>query len=351
MLSSFSSNAILAKARAMYGQRLKTEDYRALLACKTVGEVAGYLKSQTAYGSILAGINEIEVHRLQLETKLRQKLFDDYAALCRYEISVGEHFSQYLITRTEIEQILHSILLLNADMPEEYLFSMPMYLSRHTRIDLSSLSRIKSFDDLLSALAHTPYRALLEPFRPAENDRLHFTEIENALYTYLYGNVFQVIGRYMKGEAARQLTELFDSYIDLLNYVRILRLKFTYRSGTDFIRSTLFPYGAFRKKLLNEVLAAESKEQIDAALAKTSIGRQIAKTEYNYVDEIPNRVKYKTCRRDIRFSTHPSVVMMSYIFLTQCEIYDIITIVEGIRYQLPPDEIEKLLTVIRFDPV
>ena len=172
-----------------------------------------------------------------------------------------------------------------------------------------------------------------------------------SLYTYLYGNVFQVIGRYMKGEAARQLTELFDSYIDLLNYVRILRLKFTYRSGTDFIRSTLFPYGAFRKKLLNEVLAAESKEQIDAALAKTSIGRQIAKTEYNYVDEIPNRVKYKTCRRDIRFSTHPSVVMMSYIFLTQCEIYDIITIVEGIRYQLPPDEIEKLLTVIRFDPV
>ena len=41
MLSSFSSNAILAKARAMYGRRLKTEDYRALLACKTVGEVAG----------------------------------------------------------------------------------------------------------------------------------------------------------------------------------------------------------------------------------------------------------------------------------------------------------------------
>lgn len=351
MLSSFSSNAILAKARAMYGRRLKPEDYHALLACKTVGEVAGYLKSQTAYASILAGINEVDMHRLQLETKLRQKLFDDYAALCRYEISVGEHFSQYLITRTEIEQILHSILLLNADMPEEYLFSMPMYLSRHTRIDLSSLSRIKSFDDLLRALAHTSYHALLEPFRPAENDRLHFTEIENALYTYLYGNVFQVIGHYMKGESAKQLTELFDSYIDLLNYVRILRLKFTYHSGTDFIRSTLFPYGTFRKKLLNEVLAAESKEQIDAVLTKTSIGRQIAKIEYNYVDEIPNRVKYKTCRRDIRFSTHPSVVMMSYIFLTQCEIFDIITIVEGIRYQLPPDEIEKLLTVIRFDPV
>lgn len=351
MLSSFSSNAILAKARAMYGRRLKAEDYRALLSCKTVGEVASYLKNQTAYRSVLAGISETDVHRLQLETKLRQKLFDDYAALCRYEISVGEHFSQYLINRTEIEQILHSLLLLNANMPEEYLFAMPIYLSRHTKINLVALSHIKNFDDLLNALSHSPYRALLEPFRPTEGNKLHYTEIENALYSYLYGTVFQVIDHHMKGEAARQLRELFNSYIDLQNYVRIFRLKFIYHSKIDFVRSALLPYGTLKQNVLNKMLAADSQEALNTVLAKTPIGRQISKIEYSYVDEIPNRVKYSTCRRDIRFSTHPSVVMMSYIFLTQCEIFDIITIVEGIRYQLPTDQIEKLLTVIRFDPV
>ena len=40
--------------------------------------------------------------------------------------------------------------------------------------------------------------------------------------------------------------------------------------------------------------------------------------------------------------------MLSYIFLAQIEIQDIINIVEGIRYQLAPEEIQKLLTVADF---
>ena len=102
MLSSFASNAILSKARAMYGKRLREENYRDLLNCKTVSEVAGYLKNRTSYSGILAGINENEVHRGQLEGKLRQKLFEDYASLCRYELSVGEHFADYLLEWLEI---------------------------------------------------------------------------------------------------------------------------------------------------------------------------------------------------------------------------------------------------------
>lgn len=49
MLSSMSSNAILAKARTMYGRRLTDKDYEDLLACKTVPEVANYLKNETVY--------------------------------------------------------------------------------------------------------------------------------------------------------------------------------------------------------------------------------------------------------------------------------------------------------------
>ena len=127
MLSSFASNAILSKARAMYGKRLREENYRDLLNCKTVSEVAGYLKNRTSYSGILAGINENEVHRGQLEGKLRQKLFEDYASLCRYELSVGEHFADYLLEHGEIEQILHSLMYLDAGNPEEYLFSLPAF--------------------------------------------------------------------------------------------------------------------------------------------------------------------------------------------------------------------------------
>ncbi len=348
MLSTLASNAILSKARAMYGRRLTEENYKDLLACQSVSEVASYLKNKTAYRNALAGINENAIHRGQLEAKLKQKLFEDYASLCRYELSVGEHFSRYLIMRSEIEQILHSIILLEAGKPEEYIFTMPMYLNRHTRIDLDALSEIKSFDDLLDALSHTPYRALLESFKPVKGIPVNYTGIENALISYLFSDIFDIIKKYTRGETAKQLNEIFNSYVDLINYTRIIRLKISYKEGPDFIRSSLLPFGSISPRLLNEMIEAQTEEQVTTVMKKTSIGKHFLKIDHTYLDEIPNRVKYITSRHDIRFSTHPSVVMMSYTFLTQCELTDIITIVEGVRYKLAPEEIAKLLIIFNY---
>ena len=54
MLSNLSSNVVLAKARAMYGRRLTPQSYQELLACRSVSEIAAYLKSHTSYGKILS---------------------------------------------------------------------------------------------------------------------------------------------------------------------------------------------------------------------------------------------------------------------------------------------------------
>ena len=42
MLTTVSSNAILAKSRAMYGRRLTERNYTELLICHSVNEVANY---------------------------------------------------------------------------------------------------------------------------------------------------------------------------------------------------------------------------------------------------------------------------------------------------------------------
>ena len=58
MLSTLSSNVVLSKARAMYGRRLTGKNYRELLACQSVPEIAHYLRANTDYAPILAGISE-----------------------------------------------------------------------------------------------------------------------------------------------------------------------------------------------------------------------------------------------------------------------------------------------------
>ena len=78
--SPYSSNVILAKARAMYGRCLTAQDFHNLLACHSVSEIASYLKNRTAYAGVLADINESTIHRGHLESLLRRKLWNDYAS-------------------------------------------------------------------------------------------------------------------------------------------------------------------------------------------------------------------------------------------------------------------------------
>lgn len=76
----------------------------------------------------------------------------------------------------------------------------------------------------------------------------------------------------------------------------------------------------------------------------TTFGQRISGIEYDYIDELPTKVKFSKCIHFIRYSINPPVVMLSYILLTEIELSNIINIIEGIRYKLPKDEIKKMLT-------
>lgn len=343
MLSTFSSNAILSKALAMYGKRLREKDYKNLAHCGSVGEAASYLKYNTAYGPELSGLNEKEVHRRQLEMLLRQKLFFDFAALCRYELSVGEHFSEYLLARSETEQILHSLMLLMGQKSSDYLFEMPLFLNSHTRIDLTLLPKIKNFDDFLLALKGTPYLNLIAPFRPLPGKPLDMAGIDNALHNFLYRKAFTVIEKYSRGNARKELHYLFSSFIDYSNYVRIVRLKRYYDMEPNRIRPLLTPNGSLSKRQLDALLSSSTELELHDAIYSTPAGKRIKKLSSQNVDEIPMRIRYSDCKRLIRFSVHPPVVMLAYIFLTEIELYNITNIIEGIRYQIPEEKILGML--------
>lgn len=348
MLSTFSANVVLAKARAMYGRRLKPQQYQELLNCQNATEIARYLSANTDYGKVLAGINDREIYRGQLENRLKQKLFEDSASLCRYELSISDVFAVYLLQRNEVGQILNALLHLNADMPKEYFFSMPAALAVHSHVDLIQLSNADSFEGILSALSHTPYRALLEPFQPTYDTPLDFTAAENALYTYLYSNLYQVIEKHGTKHARDDLKQIVDTYLDLTNFARIVRLKTYFQSGPDYIRSNLLPFGSLRKNQIEDMIQTKDSDEARAVLYKTALGKRTQKIKYNFADQLAERALYRVCKHSIHFSVHPSVVMLSYIFLTQIELLDIINIVEGIRYKLPPDEIKKLLAFSDF---
>lgn len=344
MISSNSSKAIISKARAKYGCRLRQKDYQNLINCKSVPEIAAYLKSQTVYSNILRSIDEKAIHRGRLETLLREKLFCDLESLCRYKLSSIEHFAQFIISRSFIGQLIHILMLLNSEDKNKNIIPMPKSLFKQTHIDIHALYLANNYNEVLQVLGNTDYGKILERFRPAENTtNIDLPAIENALYTYLYSNVFQIINNHTRGQTKKQLNSIFNNIVDLENYIRIVRLKKRYQSSPEFIRSLLLPFGTIKESTMNAMINAKSHEEANMEIEKTSIGKKIVNMECNYVDELALRFKQKISRHNIRFSTVPVVVMFSYVFLLEVEIINIIHIIEGVRYQIPVEEIKRLL--------
>lgn len=347
MIFRLSSNVVLAKARAKYGRRLTARNYEELLACRSVSEVADYLRNRTGYGPALADLPRAEIHRDQLEARLKQKLLEENASLCRYEITVGEDFSQYFIHRYEIEQILRTILFLDAGRPKDFLSAPPAFLVHWSKVDFGALGRCRDFDDLAGALAHTPYRKMLEPFRPAENGRIDFTGIKSALYSYLYSFMLERIRRRTSGETARQLGEILRTFLDLTNFTRIARLRLLYHADPETVRKLLLPSGGFSRHTVDRLLNCNTREELVAALGSTPLGKRVLRRPRGPLGMLPQEMNFRLCRHYIDFSTHPPVVLLSYAFLSEAEMHDVVTIVEGVRYRLEPDEIRKLLVGVK----
>lgn len=342
VLTKYAANAIIAKARAMYGKRFNEKDYQSLLNCSSVGEVMSYLKSHTRYATVLNNMSERDVHRGQLETVLKQQVTHEFAALSHYEIATGESFSQYLINKAEVEQLCHFLLLLSAGKPENYVFVLPPSLEAHTKIDLKALPKAKNYDEFLNAL-DSHYKKLLQPLKPSDGNTIDVPKIENVLYTDMFDNLFDIIENHTSGQEKKALIEMFSTRIDLMNFVRVLRLQKYYHLKPAEIRAMLFPHGSVREAVLMEMCSSQSPKELFAVAAQSSVGKRIAKMEYNYAGEIDRRGCYDYTRRQIRFSTVPTVVMMSYIVLVQTELSNIINIIEGVRYKVDPDTIKKLL--------
>ena len=242
MAGHYVSNVILAKARAMYGGRLTPQDLAALLGCRSVGEIAAYLKSNTSYATVLGEVNESSIHRGYLEVLLRRKVRQDYAALCRYDMAGGREMAEYLLRREVADQIVRCLRLIGAGRSEEYFYTMPLSMLGRVSIDLMKMSRATTFDELKEALSGTDYRQILDRYPPAENGTLRIREIENELYRGVAHYLLHVIDA-TSGELRQQMVDVSGTRMDAQNVTRIFRLKRYFNASPEEIRSNLLPWG------------------------------------------------------------------------------------------------------------
>lgn len=344
MLSSLSSNAILAKSRAMFGRSLTNQNYEEMLACRTVGDVAAYLKARTSYADVLEGAAAAGIHRGRLEELLRRRLLLQYEALCRYEMSIGQDFYKYFITGNDISQILKCVRLLYTGRPGEYLFVLPGFFNEHTDIDLYKFAKITTFRELLDALENTPYRKIIEPFAESFQEPMVNLHIEAELYRYFYSRLRELTTGGFKGKRREDVLNVLKTHADMMAIENLYRLKRLLGAGGEALRRFVMPeMSRFSEKQLDALVRAPSETEMLALLDGTVYAPLIDNAGNGYVEDLTKTVLFRQSLKLLRFSTNPTVVMLSYITLAENEIHNIIHIVEGVRYSVAPESIKELL--------
>lgn len=344
LTAGFAENVISARARAMYGHTLAYADYEALLACHSVSEVAAYLKNETTYHEVLSDINEATIHRGYLESRLRRRMWDNYATLMRFDMSAGNRLSDYLMMREETGQLLRLLRRMNVGRAQDYILSTPAFFEGHSKLDYIAVNRAATMAQLVAALPGTPYQKLLAPFSEMPNGELPLTDIETVLYTALIERLLLVI-RQTSGTLRQELTDLCGTQIDVQNVTRVLRLKTYFHAQPDEIRPHLLPSGGTISPRTWERLLEADAEALPELFFATRAGRRVPPAHRPYLYDLPTRATYFTARHYMHFSTHPMVVLLSYLIIMDTEVMDLTNIIEGIRYQLPPEEIKPMLVL------
>lgn len=336
-----SSNAIASKAKAMYAKRLKDDDYRALLKKSTVGEVASYLKNETDYASALRDVKENNIHRGELETLLNRDLYYKELRLATYAPIKERSFYKATLREIEIHRILTKIKQVTSSLYSE-MFSTENFHYKDFCFDQNLLEEAKTYDEVAQALVKTPYYKIVLKYRPQNNHTVDYVSLEKEMDQLYDDMILADIEKYLKGKDKQDALTIYLTAIELRVITKIYRLKKYYHSSAESILKYVdFSHIRMNKLLVDELIHAQSGEEVLALLEKSKYHFYMDEKEYIYIEYYAEKIKYNLSKRIMRFSSSPPLVFMTYIILHQIEIMNLVNIVEGIRYGMNEEQIEK----------
>lgn len=340
----FASNAILAKARSMYGGHLTSSDYEALLSLKSVSEVVNYLKNNTDYSSILGDIRENDVHRGQLEALLSEESFMRISRLARYGVGKERDFYMLNIMGREVNILLHVLRLINANRLEDLKVILPSYLKGYTTFDINGLLNVHNIDDLMKLIAKTDYAKVIASCLPERGKRINVNKIELELKRAYYDHYEETVKSLYKGKTQQELLKMLETSVELDNITKIYRLKKYFNaSPVEITEFLLLDHTRISKRMMKELINAKDADDMLAKLSTSAYRIDVGDHDYVYIEYFTQRIEYNLAKKYMMFSTSAPLVFMTYVIVHNIEIENLKHIVEGVRYNQDADSIRKLI--------
>ena len=343
-MSNYAGNAIITKAKSLYGNRLRFEDYEELLNFTTIAEIVGYLKKNKKYENTLGDVNEYSIHREQLEDLIKKSYFENLVRVVKFVSTIDKKFYELDMIRREIDIILSSIRSIISGRLEDSIRDLPLFFKQHASFDIEEVTKAMNLKDLLVFIEGTRYYNLIQLYYTEDTSMIRYTDIEHSLYVLYHQVVIERINKYYKGKLRQQLMDIYQSKVEVENIIKIYRLKKFYNANEmEVLNSLITENIRMSKDKLKKLINLNNPDDILKALSKSSESNFVGNDDYIYVEYHASRIKYNIAKRYMYFSSYPPIVYSVFLFLNEIEQSNIFNIIEGVRYDLSKEEIKRML--------
>lgn len=330
-------NAAAAKARCMYADRLTKDDYKELIMCNSVGEAASYLNTKKRYANVLRNERAISgMHREQIEYMLEKRKYDDYVKLSSYLMGSGDYIRHFLSARREVSLLVYAVSSLCSSNCDDYFYILMSDFDKESPVDIAMLSEAKTYDEIVHACESTVYADVLKKYAPKKSTFTDIVHLEADLWNLLFCEIFTRIKELPSKSERNEAHDIFKSYIDAKNIAALSRFRNYSECDVGYVLRSLIKYGNISEKTLKDIFtqsgtgSLQGDKMIDTLMAK------------GYDSE--THICEKKCRKYLRYSSHPAITVLSYLYLLETELANIIKIVEGIRYSLAKEKITAMIS-------
>lgn len=339
--------AVNTKIRALEKDFLKREDYLNMIREKSVIDVARYLKENTSYGKLLREINIDNISRRDLEDILKNNMIKNMDKLIYYFRDDYKELIRSLYVKYEIEdlKILSRSIFNGKDLETiEKPFS---FLGKYSRVDPKILFKSKTNRDLIYSLKGSEFYEFLIPL--VNGKRENRFRFEMAL-DMGYFSIIQSRKLKISREDRKILKKWEGLLADLYNIQWVYRGKKFYSLSPEELLNYTINFGdklTFRER--KAMCYAKNLEELYKLITNTIYGFLFKKEEISrdiYMERRINRfIYYKLKALDRQFSL--SIIQtIDFVWSFEFEIRDIISILEAIRYDTPPEEARKFLVKV-----
>mgnify|MGYP001159071779 FL=1 len=319
-------SGLVTKTKAMSGRLLKEADYARLMEYETVDAFLGFLKESYGYAPIFAARDEI-AHRGQVETVIRASLYADYKKL--YQFAHGEQRAglELIFFRYEIDGLKECLKYALSGERAEAAVDVS-FLEEYAGFDVRSAAAACSMEELIVAVTGTAYERLFRHM--AEQETIEYADAAVTLDIYYYKTAWKKKEKLRDPLTRNLYDKLLGTEIDWQNRMWIYRLKRFYGMNGTELASHLIPITCHMKKDELRKMTETDGMEVFSGIEEESGQRALEKAYTELCKKYP-------------MSLAP---VFKYLYDKEQEIDHLTSILEGIRYQLLPGDIRKMVFAI-----